>query len=114
MSSAKHTPGAWCITERDGPTIVMGEDGDRQVCSTGDDQDNLIEEIAAINAANARLIAAAPDLLEALEPLTNDVLGLMFIYEKELRPAVDNTKFSGIAHRLEKAYAAIAKAEGKS
>ena len=58
---SKHTPGEWNITR--GPTgrvVVVFPNGITIDC--GDAQ-------IATNRANARLIAAAPDLLEALEGL---------------------------------------------
>ena len=56
---SKHTQGPWTIDE-DGDVIA----GDKLICVvTGADKDNDEER-----PANARLIAAAPKLLEALRP----------------------------------------------
>lgn len=59
--TAKHTPGPWgIIIGEAGPVVFSGENGDlvsRMGSFLGDDE----------AMANARLIAAAPDLLEALQ-----------------------------------------------
>lgn len=64
----QHTPGPWTLDPRS-ETHVIGRDK-RHVCTTGgyastmpDDRDTYIDE----NAANARLIAAAPELLSLVE-----------------------------------------------
>ena len=73
MTESKFTPGPWFIDRRS-ETHVKGQE-DRSVCSTGGyasnmphDRDTYVEE----NIANARLIAAAPDLLAALQRITED------------------------------------------
>ena len=64
MINAQHTPGPW---------YVVGEDCEgRQIIASGNPEDNRATVIAQTficdeEQANARLIAAAPDLLEALE-----------------------------------------------
>lgn len=75
---AEHTPGPWVIT--------TGADDERIVTSTWN-ADGLDDDVAlvyggneadpVIREANARLIAAAPDLLAALEQ------ALTFLYEME-------------------------------
>jgi len=63
MSGAQHTPGPWRqVINRDKTINVVGPH----------DDDYSSEKVALINGkgvANARLIAAAPDLLAALEGL---------------------------------------------
>jgi hypothetical protein len=59
----KHTPGPWVATQD--PSAVNTEDW----CIGAQGQ---IDMIAVCSEANARLIAAAPDLLEALQNLEND------------------------------------------
>jgi hypothetical protein len=61
--SAGITPGPWSIDRAYGDCCVAGRDGDRIARAYGYDygEDEAI--------ANARLIAAAPDLLEALVEL---------------------------------------------
>lgn len=56
--------------------------------------------------ANARLIAAAPDLLEALEDLESDIAGRFDMEDPSTNP--------GIKFAIEAARAAIAKATGET
>lgn len=58
--SAKHTPGPWIFT---GPHD--DEFGDPEYVIYGDDGDEVIG--SGITQSDSRLMAAAPDLLEALE-----------------------------------------------
>lgn len=56
-----HTPGPWTVTERSDHSEIHGNAGDELVC-----------ELPYINGnerSNARLIAAAPELLAALQGL---------------------------------------------
>lgn len=90
MADAKHTPGKWVQDER-GSVHVRAENGPYVAdCNAS----------AAIGwgdkLANARLISAAPDLLEALEAFPED----------------PNPYTYRLAHA--KARAAIAKAKGES
>ena len=64
MGERAHTPGPWRISKL---TETAVEDGDgRGICSTGGYQQNFdTERVYQENRANARLIAAAPDLLDA-------------------------------------------------
>lgn len=60
---SKHTPGPW-QTDIDGQTAyVVDADGNMAVCK--------IMYARPEGPANARLISAAPDLLEALEAIVN-------------------------------------------
>ena len=70
MSKAKHTPGRWHFDERQvgmsdcASVEALTDDGKmvtREICTVLLDDDDPSED-----AANARLIAAAPDLLAAL------------------------------------------------
>ena len=81
--TSKHTPGPWVV--HDHPTdpyqyghYVTTADG-LTVCSVAHQLPGRSPHGAeeATRAANARLIAAAPELLEALEGLLDDVYGLM-------------------------------------
>jgi hypothetical protein len=60
----RHTPGPWAVTA-DGINIKT-KDTDIMICENGG------ETGATEDKANARLIAAAPDMLEALENLENN------------------------------------------
>lgn len=61
--------------------------------------------------ANARLIAAAPDLYESGEKLCNEIAAIIGICE--LRPLVGNTNFQVLVERWENLKAAIARVEGE-
>ena len=93
MTAAKHTPGPWTVREPNGAGHGVS-----------------IPEIGAWfgtmawapeTMANARLCAAAPDLLEALAKLTNHCRRMGFDTREE-EPLLDT------------AYAAIAKARGEA
>lgn len=77
----KHTPGPWGIEQTDDTNWIgfMRPHDPKKVelivCTTS--RESLTDEALARNDANARLIAAAPDLLEALKGLLDDVQGLM-------------------------------------
>lgn len=68
MSNHKHTPGPWEIERySDGLIQIVGD-----VRIVSDDEENVttvVEAVARGDEANARLIAAAPELLEALQNL---------------------------------------------
>ncbi len=89
MSEAKHTPGPWQWTQHFDPTISIYRDGFGQIA-------RLYDSSAGTGKANARLIAAAPDLLAALI---------------EIVSADDAHELT--QKHIESARAAIAKATGK-
>ena len=109
----KHTPGPWRLTES-GDAIVSA-DGGTLIVETGQDYWQNLEAAAAGASsdiakrhlpqvrANARLIAAAPELLEALKQAT----AALAWHEQVHGVAMD-------AVVVEKARAAIAKAQGKA
>lgn len=92
--TVKHTPGPWKAELRDGmKTISSHEEPYTIICKphhAGGDVE-----------ANARLIAAAPELLEALEDLTFHVMN-------------NSIPFSVLQEKIKKAQQAIAKAEGNN
>lgn len=94
MSESKHTPGAWTVEKR----LVVGPDGVpvALVLATNGDTPRV--------AANARLIAAAPQLLGALE-------GLME-WEEEI--AADLRQHTSPGPLLDAARSAIRAARGES
>lgn len=101
-TTAKHTPGPWTIQRINnevwpGPYLVVVDPVTKQTLAkiTRDHGGMAIGE----SAANARLIAAAPDLLHALKFLTDAA---------SAEPAMAIYK----AH-IEQAQAAINRAEGK-
>ena len=66
MTNTKHTTGPWALDAR-ATCHVVGVNN-RSVCSAGGYSDNCSDGAYILeNEANARLIAAAPELLEALE-----------------------------------------------
>lgn len=88
----KHTPGPWYANG----IVVRPANVDRNPCiAVADDQDRLRDE----QEANARLIAAAPELLEALRNLLEDAIAL----------GIEDSDRSGSAIE---AKAALAKAGG--
>lgn len=104
----KHTPGIWQLAEGDGRFIyALYEDGyNRFWCrvdggkiarATITSEDELV--------ANARLMVSAPDLLDALRDLTNDVCERFDMESSSTNP--------GIKHCVEQALKAIAKATGE-
>ena len=67
----RHTPGPWKWDESWGAVMVDHTDRAKLICPmwTGCDRRGMPAEVAAEDEANARLIAAAPDLLAALRGL---------------------------------------------
>lgn len=55
-----HTPGPWRVVPP-----VGGEPAEILACPPGDDEGTLVASMETVNAADARLVAAAPDLLAA-------------------------------------------------
>jgi len=90
MSQAKHTPGPWTATGRS----VNAEASDRNIC---------VVRFAGDAAANARLIAAAPAMLEALKVAAAYMAAL---------PQFPDRGFD-VASITNECKAAIAAAEGK-
>lgn len=99
MSEAKHTPGPWEWVP--GKRSFQGSI-EPDICDFGDDTTYYPTEGAPPNLANARLIAASPCLLEALEELVDLFDGLV---SGEYQPDSFTTQ---------PARAAIAKAKGEA
>ncbi len=85
MSEIKHTPGPWEISAKLGtPSVVKGGVTRQYVNGTNQDQLFMVCSVqddnggAAAQIANARLIAAAPDLLEALEDARTYIEAVVF------------------------------------
>lgn len=79
MATQKHTPGPWEV--RDSVDVYSGG---RHVCDcSGADS---VLHVGLENAANARLIAAAPDLLEALDDVTAALESVLAHFEGEMSP----------------------------
>ena len=91
----KHTPGPWHAHHDHGWLVVESDNGDMYI---------KIEKGSAATRriADARLIAAAPDLLAALQVLLRNYAAVHDIGDVEMQPAIYQ------------ASAAIAKATGES
>ena len=96
---SKHTPGPWL---EDG-FAIRTKDG--ELIATMEGAFPFDEEMA-----NARLVRAAPKLLEDGKKLCNELAGIMGAYE--LRDLLGNTNFTVLFERWEELRAAIQKAEG--
>lgn len=109
MSDLKHTPGPWsCMSESahegayvDDCVHSVSKAAGRAdiICLSPSHED--YELSAAMWDANARLIAAAPELLAVAETLSR------------LAPGIDHHHDSALGHLLRDARAAIAKATGE-
>lgn len=95
MSKQQHTPGPWRIEDKE--RILSDCPEFRIMCSDG--YIAGVDSTRAENAANARLIAAAPELLEALEAII---------------ASADAGNAAILNRLLDQARAAIAKARGES
>jgi hypothetical protein len=97
-TQATHTPGPWEISKN--------EAGELDICEAG--AGNMLADLAKCkNAeANARLIAAAPDLLEALRGLLRET--------RQSVPNINVKKHFSLMVQMEEAKSAIAKAEGRA
>lgn len=106
---AEFTKGPWTI--RFGTTILAGN---RLVGSTGGHQSNVNSDaVNAENEANAHLIAAAPDLYEALEAWNNWHYEVMSarVNGESIYGSADFDRMKADAQRLTDA--ALAKARGE-
>jgi hypothetical protein len=111
---SKHTPGPWRLSsespniiKRDYTNIGLGDSSGYLIASSmGHDNSGFYASVEE-GLANARLIAAAPDLLNALIVLSEeaDNFGVSGVYFNE----------KCMGHKgLDLAYAAIAKATGET
>ncbi len=121
MTEVKHTPGPWKIVrhmgfglegvkETDDPECQMGFAGPNgeRVCWFGQSANYEATEGDEPSEADARLIAAAPDLLEALKAVTSSCTSSAApMSEGQTRIVTAPSRDS-----LVKAYAAIALAKG--
>lgn len=116
MSELKHTPGPWSL--QDSHNTVVGSEGEiiAHVYYCPDDPQAIWSEKDR-SLPNARLIAAAPELLEALEDLLAATEREAQLFHQDLEEGIpDDVRenmvcWSYAAH--EKAEIAIANATGK-
>jgi hypothetical protein len=106
---AKHTPGPWKADTRAPKVIIWGADPNSKGCVA------LVNELRPDHQANAQLLAATPELLEALRTMVDlfDHVGLngLMLRAKRSGWTVDHVNDRIAACRA--ARAAIAKAEGR-
>jgi hypothetical protein len=96
---SKHAPGPWTIERYGGDSLVVHSDAETRVCFMA--TPGVLGSLSNIK-ANARLIAAAPEMLEALTLLHNNLAEYQRINHLG---GYDN-------HDMRLARAAIAKATG--
>lgn len=96
--SAKHTPGPWSA-QRDQGSI---QSDDWLIGAQG-----RADSVAVCSERNAALIAAAPDMLQALHEM------LCHIQDPDERDFLDANKFKWQQEAFRKAHAAIARATGQ-
>lgn len=102
---ARHTPGPWTASERDRSYVRIDSDHWAMLATVVVRMSGADENIPS-GEANARLIAAAPDLLDALKEFVEPFAGWdIQNFIKRSDPAT--------AVRVTKARTAIAKAEGR-
>jgi len=119
MSEITHTPGPWSYRKADdhdgydidsdngaGPEDWIGLARVEKFADYAQDDDTEPARCAAESLANARLIASAPELLEALDSLTSEV------DKRCTRGRIEGT--TALALAVFAARAAIAKAKGES
>ena len=97
MKAIQHTPRPWHIGKRAADVAIYGHKGEevaKILDFFNDDEENK---------ANARLIAAAPDLLAALKTCVSELNQLAFLANDKLAKEA-----------IKKGVSAIAKAEGNA
>lgn len=101
---SKHTPGPWkWLHNLDGHSMTINKDSKTPIAGISGMGLHVGQDVAE---SNARLIAAAPDLLEAQRDLVN-------LAEAAMKQANNNGAEYDIDGELAAARAAIAKAEGQ-
>ncbi len=97
---SKFTPGPWHVEGFE----ICGH-GAEYICDLGNDYESNENHVA-----DAKLIAAAPELLEALMKLRNEAYAVLSLAEAEIAQSAGTTNLKCLCLRLEEADAAIAKA----
>jgi hypothetical protein len=111
MPNNTHTPGPWtvmCTATKYGFAYKIDEMEAEYETAEGSGDDSVMENANERNEANARLIAAAPEMLEALETAKLDMYAA-WVLAKDLgdKPSIDHCSKS-----LSRVSNAIAKAKG--
>lgn len=101
---SKHTPGPWtcCINKSRTAYLIKDENGRIIATPSWHSCDDTHYPLQAQSEANSKLMAAAPELLEALKR----------IGDPEFRYASDDDEDTQLSMRIADARAAIAKATG--
>lgn len=94
-----HTPGPWKV----GPEYYDNPQGDMKAVFCGSFADTATSVARHCKPEDARLIAAAPELLELIKEVKRDIADVA-------QSAIDGSRAEALFTRIEKA---IAKAEGK-
>jgi hypothetical protein len=105
----KHTPGPWQVRTIDG-SIGHIETLDGVAVANAEIVGTLRQPNTAERKANAALISAAPELLEALEAMVKRIEYYSAIPESE-RPTIEQWEYTEGSTEMDKARAAIAKAK---
>jgi hypothetical protein len=104
-----HTPGPWRVDRSDDDPRIRSERFGIALVTGGLDDD----EAQPVRQANARLLAAAPEMLEALKRLRNEASAILSLAACELKEVVGHTNLKCFDNRIDEADVVIAKAEGK-
>ena len=89
MSQAKHTPGPWQVTIDCGANVIRAAEKEvRDGVIAYMFSDCVASTWGGVNEANARLIAAAPDLLAALIDVVGDDESLQNPWRVAARAAI--------------------------
>lgn len=120
MSTSKmkfrHTPGPWIYDIHEHSFYIFTA-AEMDMVADGDPDDVGIARMRGVGRgaddaeqeANARLIAAAPELYDALTKLGNEVSALIGNYEPMLSEMIGNTNAAVLHQRLLEARAALQK-----
>ncbi len=107
---AGHTPGPWIVSPLNGRDVGPVRAFHFEGTDVQQLQSVAIVRERAESDANARLIAAAPELLEAIRKLANEASGFWAMANPDTH---GHTNLTVLRERIDNAYAVIAKAEGR-
>lgn len=96
---SQHTPGPWTVSTILPTVVIQDNDEERWICQL---------PLTPEGVANARLIAAAPRMLEALRKLVNEAAGFLALSDLE-RHGMTNSRC--LRDRIEQARDVIATVE---